>query len=112
MSKTRFECFECARPADHAHHVVPVSQGGKRTIPLCIICHGKVHDMTMRKSHLIKRGMAAAKAKGVNIGRGPKSFDMTKFQLLKMVRPALGMDRIAKQMGFSRAQLYKRVRVS
>lgn len=38
------DCFECGSPADHDHHVVPRSLGGTRTIPLCGMCHGKVHD--------------------------------------------------------------------
>lgn len=36
-------CFECGSPARHAHHVVPKSRGGQRTIPLCVACHHKAH---------------------------------------------------------------------
>ena len=37
-------CFECGAPAAHHHHVVPRVLGGTRTVPLCTVCHGKVHD--------------------------------------------------------------------
>lgn len=36
-------CFECGKPAEHRHHVVPRSLGGTKTIPLCTPCHRKVH---------------------------------------------------------------------
>jgi len=31
------------------HHLVPKSQGGKKTIPLHPICHGKVHALFNKK---------------------------------------------------------------
>ena len=43
VSTTR--CFECGSDANiHFHHVVPKILGGTKTIPLCIQCHGKVHN--------------------------------------------------------------------
>jgi hypothetical protein len=38
-------CFHCDRPAQHRHHVVPVSLVGwhERTVPLCADCHSLVH---------------------------------------------------------------------
>lgn len=36
-------CFECGQPADVRHHVVPLSLGGSKTVPLCIGCHKKAH---------------------------------------------------------------------
>ena len=39
-------CFECGKPSEFNHHVVPVSSGGTKTVPLCAICHGLVHDRT------------------------------------------------------------------
>lgn len=38
-------CFECDRPAQHHHHVVPRSKGGKRTLPLCRDCHALAHGI-------------------------------------------------------------------
>lgn len=39
-------CFECGAPATERHHVVPVSLGGTKTIPLCGECHAKIHDIS------------------------------------------------------------------
>ncbi len=36
-------CFECGDRADAAHHVVPRSLGGTKTIPLCTSCHKTIH---------------------------------------------------------------------
>lgn len=66
MSKAR--CFECARPADHNHHVVPESRGGTRTVPLCTKCHGLAHDYKMGNPALTKEGVARARARGVEGG--------------------------------------------
>jgi hypothetical protein len=37
-------CFECGLPADHDHHVVPASRGGRYTLPLCSRCHALAHN--------------------------------------------------------------------
>ena len=29
----------------HKHHVVPRSLGGKKTIKICSVCHGKIHNL-------------------------------------------------------------------
>lgn len=45
-------CFECGLPAQAQHHVVPQALGGTKTVPLCLVCHGKVHSkdlLLMRK---------------------------------------------------------------
>jgi transposase-like protein len=63
-------CFECDEPAEHKHHVVPKSKGGRRTLPLCTRCHSKVHDKdltTMRA--LALEAMKRARASGVKFGR-------------------------------------------
>lgn len=44
----RTVCFECGGVAHHQHHVVPRSQGGTKTIPLCVTCHGLAHGMRRR----------------------------------------------------------------
>lgn len=63
-------CFECGQPADHDHHVVPLSRGGTKTVPLCGECHGKAHhrDKAMSTGLLAKEGIARAKARGVKFG--------------------------------------------
>jgi hypothetical protein len=42
-------CFECGRPAIVDHHVVPESKGGTKTVPLCDLCHAKIHGEEMLK---------------------------------------------------------------
>jgi hypothetical protein len=68
-------CFECGSNKDiHYHHVVPETKGGNKTLPLCIICHGKVHNRDfLRIKELQRIGIAKAKAKGVYVGRAPSS---------------------------------------
>ena len=68
-------CFECNHSAAgevQLHHVVPRSLGGSRVIPLCSICHGKVHGKErtnqINMSELTKVGLAAAKARGAVVG--------------------------------------------
>lgn len=66
------ECFECG--SDYMienHHVVPRSVGGTKTIPLCVICHGKVHDRNFVKHRELQRnGIEKAKRLGKYKGRG------------------------------------------
>ena len=64
-----YPCFECGRATDGRHHVVPVLRGGKRQLPLCSVCHGKVHAKEMETSSLIKEGLEKAKQRGVRLGR-------------------------------------------
>lgn len=37
------KCFECGEDAEQTHHVVPLSQGGTKTVPLCKRCHTLAH---------------------------------------------------------------------
>ena len=73
-----YKCFECgtAECIQH-HHVVPRSAGGTKTIPLCSICHGKVHgikrDNQINVSELTKEGIRKAKERGTWRSRPPKS---------------------------------------
>lgn len=53
-------CFECDRPMDVWHHVVPKSRGGKKTIPLCNSCHSIIHnkDLTKVQDVFIKKDIS------------------------------------------------------
>ena len=56
------KCFECGEPATERHHVIPKVKGGKRTIPLCALCHGKVHSIErVNISTLIKQALRKKK---------------------------------------------------
>ena len=80
----RNKCFECGKPSQENHHVIPRSLGGKNTVPLCSPCHGKSHEMKRRltSSDLIKKGIAKAKANGIHCGR-PKGIILTDKAALK-----------------------------
>ena len=66
-------CFECGKPAEHNHHVVPRVRGGIKTVPLCVLCHEKAHGCKLGRSQLIKDGQAAARARGVKWGGQSRS---------------------------------------
>lgn len=76
------DCWECGRSdlPIHHHHPVPKVRGGKRTIPLCELCHSKAHhrDKQMTTSKLTKEGMARAKESGKYIGRPPYGCQLDK----------------------------------
>lgn len=48
-------CVACRRPADHAHHFIPRSRGGKLTVPLCAGCHRKLHTGNPTVTYIVKR---------------------------------------------------------
>ena len=64
-------CFECGIDGEiHNHHVVPKSKGGTKTVPLCIICHGKIHGRDfLNHKQLTRQGLANAKKRGVKLGK-------------------------------------------
>jgi hypothetical protein len=69
-------CFECGSDSNIVnHHVVPQSRGGTKTIPLCQVCHDKVHGHKTPRdisvSQLTKEGMERARARGAKIGCTP-----------------------------------------
>ncbi len=65
-------CVECGSKENIVmHHVIPESRGGKFMIPVCQLCHDKVHGLKERNISLVqltKDGMAKAKARGVKFG--------------------------------------------
>lgn len=77
-------CFECDGPAQHQHHVVPRVCGGRKTVPLCEKCHGKIHGMSFEvnglgHSRLTSLGLKAKRNRGEFIGGGiPYGFGLSK----------------------------------
>ncbi len=68
-------CFECNSPAVHDHHVVPRIYGGTRTIPLCALCHSKIHGKNLLSiTSLTKKALAEKKKKGERVGAVPFGF--------------------------------------
>ncbi len=65
-------CFECSKPASENHHVIPVSLGGTKTVPLCISCHDKVHDKERGVSRVTTSALVkAAREKKKHLGENP-----------------------------------------
>jgi hypothetical protein len=70
-------CFECGTIGKlDFHHVVPKSKGGTKMIPLCLLCHSKVHGEHMLEFRLLgaearKKKLREHKEKGIkhNFGR-------------------------------------------
>lgn len=71
------ECFECEQPAVTDHHVIPRSKGGRRTVPLCQVCHDLVHDLRprlMSTSGLTRAALAAKRKRGEYTGTAPYGY--------------------------------------
>lgn len=62
-------CLECGDLTNGLHHVVPVSLGGTKQVPLCTKCHGLVHGVRVTTSELIKAGIERRVGKGLVHGR-------------------------------------------
>lgn len=68
-------CFECGAPATCAHHVIPRSRGGTKTVPLCGGCHGLAHGLSRETwsdtPRLTREALAKKRARGERIGELP-----------------------------------------
>lgn len=76
------ECFECGSPKEHDHHVIPRSRGGKKTIPLCVPCHNRVHEAQMGSAALVKEGIRKARENGVDWGKARRGKHRDKIERL------------------------------
>jgi hypothetical protein len=76
-------CFECGSKTNlHFHHIIPQSLGGNKTIPLCSVCHSKVHDRKFTNfSELVKKGLDDRRKQGLPMGR-PKGTTEPKSKIL------------------------------
>lgn len=96
------KCFECDKTENlHNHHIVPRIKGGKRTIPLCEECHGKVHGKNfLNLSNLINEGLSKAKQEG-RIGGRPK---ISQEQINKIIE--------FKKIGYSNRKISRELKIS
>jgi len=64
-------CFECGGNENiHNHHIIPKSLGGTKTIPLCIVCHSRVHGKDFVKFQSLARlGIKRYVENGGKLGR-------------------------------------------
>jgi hypothetical protein len=110
-------CFECGSTEFiHYHHVIPEVKGGKKTLPLCDICHGKVHDKNFKNYRELQRiGIEKAKYEGKFKGRKPGSIeDLSKFlskpkvvEINTLLNEGVGVRKICRITGSSPNYIYK-----
>lgn len=110
-SQAQPPCFECGAGAHEAHHVVPKSRGGTKTVWLCSPCHGKAHGMSGRRGHfkeLQREGIERAKAKGKYKGRKPAlSPEQAKELCRRVAEVGSNKAALAREFGISRETLYQ-----
>ena len=107
-------CFECDAIAEHDHHVIPRSRGGKKTVPLCVRCHSKAHGRKMGHNRLTKDALQAKKLKGERVGQVPFGYKLAADGiLLEPNRDQLRAVKIMKQMrrdGFTLREIASRMK--
>jgi len=99
-------CFECGVSTKGKHHVVPVSRGGTKVIPLCQECHNLVHGGIIN-SELIKEGLRKASAKGIKLGP-PFKLTAEKLSALKdMKSKGMTYKQMSMESGLSVGSVHK-----
>lgn len=93
-------CFECGVMTLGIHHVVPVSLGGTKVIPLCEECHNKVHGGIINRD-LIRHGVSAARARGVRLGAPIKSTPEIRSKCLSLRRCGKTYKQISHELQIS-----------
>jgi hypothetical protein len=96
-------CFECDKPTNGKHHVVPIIYGGKRTIPLCQDCHMKIHGPScMLRPELIKIGIKKRLDSGLSFGAPKKINNKMKIKAKELrINKHYSMRRISKELNIS-----------
>lgn len=105
------DCVNCGDLACHLHHIVPKSLGGtdreSNLAPLCLTCHGRVHNQDFYKSkRLQKEGIAKAKAEGKYTGRKPTAMAKAD-EVARMYKDGFTIPEIVTSLSISRASVYR-----
>lgn len=101
-------CFECGGVEDlHFHHVVPLSRGGKRTVPLCHVCHGNAHGIKMAASYLTKMGLRRARERGVTLGRPKVYANEVSAKIEELAAQGMSYRRIQDALGVSQGKIWR-----
>lgn len=103
-------CFECGVLTNGRHHVVPVSLGGTKQLPLCYDCHDKVHGSGIKLSPLIKLGMEKARKAGKHIGAPVKVSDKLKQSARDLKSFGLTYKEVAMILGISVGSVFSAIR--
>ena len=107
----KLPCFDCGTETTGRHHVVPVSLGGKRQVPLYEECHNLVHGDTMKRAELIRMGLDRDKSKGVRFGAPNKVNEKLKIKARMLRKDGLTIKAIAKEMKLSVGTVHSMVTV-
>lgn len=103
-------CFECGVITKGLHHVVPVSLGGTKQIPLCEDCHNKVHGGLIN-SGLIREGLRKAREKGAKFGAPMKITPETRNLIIEMKKNGMKMRDIGKKLNISVGSVYNALKM-
>ena len=82
-------CQYCGSPAEHVHHLIPIAAGGdnreSNLIPLCLKCHGLIHNKHFNPDwkELQKIGIEKAKKEGKFKGGQIKRLNKKEYFILK-----------------------------
>lgn len=102
-------CIDCLSKANHMHHIVPYSMGGRACVPLCEGCHSKIHGINF-SSHgaLIRQGLSKARINGKRLGAKPKLSHERKVYLqqrIRLLRGERSQRELAKQFKLSQSMI-------
>ena len=112
--KTHPNCQYCGGDTEHVHHLIPIAVGGdnreNNLIPLCLECHGKIHNKDFSNWKELQRiGIEKAKAAGKFKGRKQLIVNETKYYELKnkYEQTEINKTQFAELLGVSRPTLNK-----
>ncbi len=122
------KCFECGVGENiHQHHVVPKVKGGTMTLPLCQVCHSKVHGDHMLKMQKLawitrKKKIEEFRKLGIpsSMGRPSGSFeDEQKFlnkprikEIIECLNKKMTYKQIVKSLNVSHSTIKKAKRIA
>lgn len=69
-------------------------------MPLCLLCHDKVHDCDLSTSALVREGMRLAKERGVTFGARPRHTHLAP-QVRALRAQKFSFAKIAAQLGIA-----------
>ena len=93
-------CFECGINTLGIHHVVPVSLGGTKVIPLCETCHSLVHGGVIN-SELISGGLRKVRNSGKRLGAPIKVTAEIALKVSRMNSEGFSYRDISEALGIS-----------
>ncbi len=106
-------CQYCGEKAEHVHHLIPIVVGGdnrkNNLIPLCLKCHGLIHnkhfDNNWKEAQRI--GIEKAKKEGKYKGSKKKTINKDIFMYLKekYLNQKITKTEFARQLNVSRPTL-------